>query len=158
MAQSKRRIGKYGVPKYWYHISTTLKKDLEILDPRNNIEGFNRPDHEPNVDRICVAPTLEQCLVSVPYSKSGIFHIYKTKHLVKARKAYDVFDAFVTGERWIGNSTEFIKIGILKLKDIPEHIITEAASEGNATYSKEVLKWWKKINPWLYVKKIPETS
>ena len=164
MKQCKSRPKSiYKYKRYWFHVSSTLKRKIEFLHPRDNDEGFNRADHEPNVRRICVSPTLEQCLTAIPYSSHDTIKIYKTRRPIKVKKSVDVFDSFVTGEKWITNPTKFVKIGVLKFEKInkyldtidpegkEEGIISESASQGTERYSQEVYKWWKKLKPWRFV-------
>lgn len=151
----KLRLAKelYRVPRFWYHVSTTLKRKKELLTPRKNDEGFNRCDTEPDVKRICVAPTLEQCLTAVPYGKYDIISIYRTQKKVVAKKSHGVFDSEITQEGWITSPTVFIKMGsisMLKVKNKTK-LITEAATVGNIQSSQHAYKWWVKFNPWQIV-------
>ena len=152
----KLRLAKelYTVPRYWYHISTTLKDKKELLKPRENDEGFNRSENEPNTKRICVSPTLEQCLTAVPYGKHDKISIYRTEKKTLAKKSRCVFDAKLTQEAWITSRMMFVRVGILQMEDIKRDghiIITEAASDGSIESSQECLKWWVALNPWDFV-------
>jgi hypothetical protein len=143
----------YNTRRYWFHISTTLNKEEIVLSPRSNDEGFNRLDTEPDIKRICVSPSLEQCLVAVPYHKHDVYFIYRTKVPVRAKPAKEVYDSSVTQEGWITTKTKFIKVGELNLKRVDGYIklIDEAATSGLLSESKTVYKWWKKLDPWKYV-------
>lgn len=130
-------------PRYWYHLSTTLFEKLELLSPRDNKSGFNRSDYEPNISRICVSPTIEQCLVAIPYSKWEMFGIYKTISPTIAKESVNVFDSKITDEGWILIPTYFERIGCLSLDF---KLSPEAASEGNVKLSQKLLQWWKRAN------------
>lgn len=146
----------YKTPRYWYHVSTTLKNSVELLKPRDNDEGFNRSDSEPNVRRICVSPSLEQCLTAIPYFHRDTLSVYRTEKKVKAKSPVDVFDASVTMEGWIIVPTWFIRIGTLNLnsldKKLTKGVRSEAATDGCLSSSKSLYRWWIKTDPWQYVK------
>lgn len=137
--------------RYWYHVSSTLH-DLEItLFPKDNINGFNRNPMEPNINRICVGPTIAHCLAAIPYSIFAPYDIYRTKSPVKATRAHGVFDAKVTLEGWLLKSTTFINVGTITMKEIARdndihYVIHEAASYGGIHCSRNCLNWWKKID------------
>lgn len=156
-----KKVGKQGClfnrKRYWYHISTTLKKDVEHLIPWGNKKGCNRSDYEPDGERICVAPTIEQCITAVPYILSQTFTIYRTNACVKAMKPHGVFDMKVTGEGWLQIPTTFVKVGSLDFEDVErglkvENVIEQAASLGEAPYSGKVLRWWKRARIKRFVK------
>jgi len=150
-------IAFYSVERHWYHVSSTLKKELEMLIPWDNFTGFNRTIDEPEGARICVAPTIEQCLTAIPYPLNAKFTIYQTLNMVLARQPYDVFDASITQEGWIEVPTEFIKIGTLSFIQIEKglkisHVIEQAGAMDDVCYSDEVLKWWQGINLKRFIK------
>jgi hypothetical protein len=143
--------------RYWYHLSNTLKDDNVHLSPWGNDKGFNRDPREPNVERICVAPSIAHCLTAIPYLLGETFNVYKTKERVKANAPYDVYDANITKEGWLQTKTEFVKIGVLDFKIIEmdrdiEHVIPESASHNILMYTGKVLKWWERINVKKYLK------
>ena len=144
--------------RYWYHISNTLKDKKCTLIPWDNAKGFNRNELEPDINRICVSPTIQQCLTAVPYFLSSSYNIYRTKEKVAAHKPIRVFDAKITNEGWLLDTTDFIKIGSIDLNEIEsgekiESVMHEAASRGNVRYSKKVLNWWRRIKLQRYIKK-----
>ena len=137
----------YGHKLYWYHISTTLTTRTAMLRPLS--DGFNRPDTEPCTKRICVAPTIEQCITAVPYVLGDSFNIYRTKSMIIANPPVNVFDSDVTHEGWLYTPTRFIKVGQLNFTDIEigldvGSVIEEAATSGDASSSGKVLKWWQR--------------
>lgn len=160
--QTKKLLRKksvYASRRYWYHISTTLKHNSVLLKPYGNVEkAFNRSWNEPDTPRICVAPSIVQCITAVPYYPCTKFTIYRTKNKVKAKPAVNVFDANITKEGWIHKPTIFVKIGELDFEDVEkgekiEYVIPEAASDGVPDCSRKVLRWWKSKNIWKYVKR-----
>jgi hypothetical protein len=144
--------------KYWYHVSTTLKTKKQTLIPWNELQSSNRSMCEPSGCRICVAPTIEQCITAIPYCLN-ILRIYRTEEKVIPKKATGVFDSEITNEGWLTTPTTFIKIGTLDLSTLSkklkqEDIISESASIDDLEYCKEVLKWWKKAKIKRFIKKI----
>lgn len=154
-----KQVGKksiYDGKRYWYHISTTLRHKRVHLFPKG--DGINRGGAEPDGKRICVSPTVEQCLTAIPYTLDARCTIYKTEKKVKADKPKDVFDAKVTQEGWIQMPTTFVKVGKIRLGDVEkglgvEHVVEEAASSGHASSSGKVLKWWKRAKIDRFIKR-----
>lgn len=147
----------YGSPRYWYHISTNLKKKVIDLIPLNSYHKdiVNRPLSEPSDARICVAPSVEHCITALPYCYGDIYNIYRTQNEVIANPPRNVHDSDVTLEGWIQEPTTFVKIGVFHLKDVDPHvreIITESASGDNIAYCKKVLNWWKRHDIQKYIK------
>lgn len=133
--------------RYWYHVSTTLKSKKHTLIPWNETRSSNRSADEPGGSRICVAPTIEQCITAIPYWNHTL-RIYRTEKKALPKKARGVFDSSITHEGWLEEPTTFIKIGTLDLNTLAkklkqEDIISESASSDDLEYCKEVLKWWK---------------
>lgn len=143
----------YKIPRYWYHLSSTLKHKKELLHPRGNDEGFNRSEDEPNIKRICVSPTIEQCLVAIPYYNREVLSIYRTQKKVMASRPKNVFDYTITDEGWILIDTDFIRIGTLDLGKISKikKLHPQVASIGQISVSNRLFKWWKKINISTYI-------
>lgn len=148
---SKKRLFKF--PRYWYHLSRRhTDKEIHLI-PKD--DSTNRSFEEPPGARICVSPTIEQCIVAIPYDWNLTYGIYRTKKKTLAKKPPKgaIFDFSITSEGWIENPTTFVKIGIINFDKITDffseeddvNIIEEAASGGGIAYSKEVLTWWKKI-------------
>jgi len=153
---STKNLFKY--PRYWYHVSTTLNARTVKLIPWDEFKSANRSELEPPGARICVAPSIEQCITAIPYSSYSRLRIYKTKDKVIPTKptSNTIFDKDITHEGWLELPTVFTKIGTLKLSKLPrkikqEDIISESASSDSVEYSKEVLKWWKKIKVNQYI-------
>ncbi len=149
----RKQLGKksiYEQTRYWYHLSSTLIKEEIFLKPWGNDQGFNRSEGEPDIERICVAPSVAQCLTAIPYCPGDTFTIYRTKRKMKATEPFDIFDSNVTKEGWILIPTFFIRMGEIFLGGIEEKegiiLPEQVASENSPQRSGKVLKWWKKLN------------
>ena len=155
LTMSKKSIYKH--KKYWYHVSTTLKKKYVNLIPRDEHRSPNRDWKEPDGKRISVAPTIEQCITALPYHLSVTFTIYRTKNYVRANPPKNVFDSKITQEGWLYEPTPFLRIGTLKFSDLEKglgvmQIIEQSASLSEPRRSGKVLKWWKKAKIKRFVK------
>ena len=145
--------------RYWYHISTTLKDKYIQLIPWNEDKATNRDFSEPAGERICVAPTIEQCITALPYWSTATYIIYRTKSVTTAKHPRGVFDSSVTHEGWLQTPASFVKVGILRFKDVEkelgngEDIIEEAASRNNVKASASVLRWWKRARIKRFIKR-----
>lgn len=148
----------YNRPRYWYHVSTTLENKLEHLIPRDFEAGFNRTPSEPLGSRICVSPTIEQCIVAIPYHLGDTIAIYRTVNKVSAKAPEGVFDKNVTDEGWLEESTDFVKIGMLDFQLVEtklkiKNVIPPSASGDEPAYCGKVLKWWKKAKIKRFIEK-----
>src|SRR5574343_174871 len=113
--KTSQKKSLYENPRYWYHISTTLKRKRHYLTPWDNSKGFNRSSSEPDVKRTCVAPSVAHCLTAVPYCSGEKYIVYRTAHKVKATLPNGVYDAGVTMEGWIQHPMMFVRVGSLSL-------------------------------------------
>jgi hypothetical protein len=143
--------------RYWYHVSTTLTKRIETLVPWGGRRAINRDPLEPVGKRICVAPTIEQCIIAIPYHYGADVTIYRTEEKELAIEPRDVFDAKVTHEGWLTKATRFIKLGTLDFEEIEkalgvEHVIDEPASHGELPISRTALRWWKRAKIHRFIK------
>ena len=143
--------------RYWYHVSTTLKKRITNLTPWGGKRAINRDPTEPEGKRICVAPTIEQCISAIPYHLGATVGIYRSAERVLATEPIDVFDAKVTEEGWLMKPTKFIKIGSLDFEDVEkalkiDHVIEEVASSGNLKDARYGLRWWRKARIKRFIK------
>lgn len=150
----------YSSKRYWYHVSTTLIDRQIKLIPWDFSEetAFNRSESEPLGKRICVAPSIEQCIVAIPYDLYSIISVYRTKNKVIAKSPNDIFDSHITQEGWITRPMTFIKLGIIDFEHVAkklklEHVPYEMATSGMLTSQEESLKWWKKIDVNRFLKK-----
>lgn len=148
----------YNQLRYWYHISTTLGDKHITLIPWDEDSSSNRGGLEPLGKRICVAPTIEQCITAIPYYLGSVCNIYRTKSKIKADAPNNVFDSKITHEGWLYDPTSFIKIGVLKFRDVEKElgisdVIDEAASLSDIKESKKVLQWWQQANIKKLIKK-----
>lgn len=117
-------------PIYFYHISPTP------ISPEN--EFFMAPDHIQagedelfGIRRICVAPTIEQCLVAVaPYNPPTKMYVYRTCSVVKKSVIpYGVYDAPITQERWVTRKRKFKLVGELPMGYNDTYGMSELLSE-----------------------------
>ena len=100
--------------QHYYHLSSLYLGGPEvILVPRK--EGENRGEGEPEVRRICVAPSPEHCMIALGDLLDEKVYVYRTKNKVKGTEPYDVPDAVVTQERWLIRPTKFVLQDTLSL-------------------------------------------
>jgi hypothetical protein len=94
---------QWSKPKYWYHITdATNWSDEQTLNPIEHI-GYECP----YIKRICVAPTVPQCLAAICFWK-GKLRVYRTMHKHRAAKAMFVSDQEITDEHWLFEECKFI--------------------------------------------------
>ena len=94
--------------QYLYHITSKDWVEEVTLVPKRY--GFNRDDREPNIARICTAPTIEGCLIALHILDMYHINVYRTKGKVYSRKPVGVPDSNITGERWVTRPTNFVFI------------------------------------------------
>jgi hypothetical protein len=150
-----RKGSIYNKKRYWYHVSTTLSRKKIKLTPLDNDDQkiFNRADNEPNCKRICVAPSIEQCITAIPYDINDLLTIYRTKSPTLASPPVDIFDSEVTHEGWIQKVTTFVRVGTLDFVDMmkrkypkdehKQYVIKEEATSEDIQEQKRVLRWWR---------------
>jgi len=88
-----------------YHLTTAYFGKKTTLIPRE--KGEHRPIDEPDVPRICVAPTISGCLLALGplLSRGDTVRVYAT--YAETIPAYDVLDSHITGECWVIKPAEF---------------------------------------------------
>jgi len=125
--------------KYYYHITDNENwGDSILLKPKR--DGFNRDSNEPHTPRICVCPTIEQCMIAI-YLSYG-YSVYRTKHKEVAISAKErIFDGHITHEHWLKKPTQFIKVGTFN-KRIPYNFGSSVAL-GDGT--KESENWQRNM-------------
>lgn len=101
-----------------YHVSDENFGSVVTLKPR---VVYNCHPDEPNLPRICVCPTVTDCFVAVG-NWFGRHYIYETTD--PAIEPHNVYDSFVTGEKWITKPAEFRLI--CTLNDDIIHVMYEA--------------------------------
>lgn len=82
-----------------YHISHRLI--LDTIYPK--VPLSSRVDGEPLMPRICVSPTISQCLLAVNWYPDNNVNVYVYSTDAKTVQALGVRDVKWTGERWILN-------------------------------------------------------
>lgn len=151
-------MGFHNERRYWYHLSSKLnRRGKFVLKPWGDERAINRDfANEPNTKRICVSPTIPQCLTALPQSSVDL-DIYRTLNKVKAEKPIGVFDAKITQEGWLTRPIMFVYIGTIKLNDIekelgnqfwPEDAACACGSEQDELItSKETWCEWVELMP-----------
>ena len=140
--------------RHYYHLTNKAWPNIIKLQPRS--EGENRGYNEPDCERICVAPSIEQCLVAI--IPSGFtWKIYRTYHPVETRETVkpardEVLDAHITGERWLVKPRTFIRLGYVRkaVQDISTTFFGNWGALGDGegyseAWQRETIKKLKKM-------------
>lgn len=102
-------------PRYFYHVTTKDWGQEVLLRPkRSGLDTFNRDYNEPRTARICVAPTVEQCFVAIPYRAGRTYRVYRSKQRISAHYPRGVCDSKITGERWIRRPVRFVHVDTIE--------------------------------------------
>ena len=114
------------VKRFYYHITNEyLGNKIVTLSPRKF--SPSRPVEEPKLSRLCVAPSVPHCLVSIAMCGESKIHIYRTFNKVQAYYPYGVVDSHVTKEKWILFPIKFI---LVKEISIPVHKFIQEFTHG----------------------------
>jgi hypothetical protein len=104
-------------PHFFYHVSNVpLKssdgKPFEKVELEPRLISSSECDIQ-HIRRICVAPTVEQAINACAQSlHSNKLYIYRTaKKRSYSYIPYGVFDAPITGERWLMSKSQFVLVG-----------------------------------------------
>ena len=99
--------------QFYYHITQKKWPKRITLTPRN--KGDHRAVNEPEVSRICVSPSIEECVIALGTCLICHFNIniYRTVSKVSAINPYDVTDSHITKEKWLIKPTRFMKVGTI---------------------------------------------
>lgn len=132
--------------QFYYHITTKAWPDELTLSPRKY--GVNRGEDEPNISRICVAPTVEGCLTALGSCLTGSsnIYIYRTVRKVKAIKPNSVVDAKITGEMWLLRPIKFKYIDTIKKNTLPEYLFWMQAGIEETLHEQKNIKRLLKRN------------
>lgn len=98
--------------RYYYHVTEEYWGDRKVLKPRSI--GCNRDISELNIPRICVAPSIEQCLIAIYISRKYDYCVYRTLNPISdcdIKNPIRISDAYITEEKWIIKKTTFIYLG-----------------------------------------------
>lgn len=108
-------------PHYFYHVSIVPLGDTDgspnskvKMKPRLIHSGESEISH---IHRICVAPSVEQAINACAQDMcfTNELYIYRTSRKISNTYApYGVFDAPITGERWLMRQTSFELVGKVK--------------------------------------------
>lgn len=114
----------------YFHISRKWTKDTVKITVKRapKIRG----DAEPNTPRICVSPSIEQCIAALNgleyidgakwrknRRKLCVYPVYKLVDTDYLHDAIGVFDASVTGEEWVKSYAVFKRIGYIRCSTLP---------------------------------------
>ena len=122
---------RMSLPNFLFHVTTKKSWGKQVqLTPRKT--GKNRAIGEPEIKRICVAPTISRCFIAIPYEETETYYIYRTLRKVQGYYPYDVFDSRITREKWLISPISFIKIGV-----VPNHLLKLFPEESNLEYEKQ---------------------
>ena len=107
--------------QFYYHLTQKKWPKRITLIPRN--KGEHRGSLEPKESRICVCPSIEECIIALGNCLEiyNNINIYRTVSKVFAIKPYDVIDSNLTNEKWIIKPTRFMKVGNINYA-IPESV------------------------------------
>lgn len=104
--------------RYWYFITQVDMGDNMSLKPRC---PQNKCDEEPDLRRICVAPTAAHCMTAITLYAHHKVYVYRTRRKVKALKPWDVYDSHITQEHWLTSKTRFTKVDTLDISNASDH-------------------------------------
>jgi len=139
-----RRIKTKHDPCMFYHISSEPLTPLDydersfVMHPRYIESGES--DIE-DVMRICVAPTVEQCILATVAKADPQFYIYRTtRRSTETYLPFGVLDSPLTQERWFRSKRTFKLVGIVPanqyyIYDISERCRTEYLSDFRGSQS-----------------------
>jgi hypothetical protein len=118
--------------RYYYHIRQSGSWGEKVtLEPR--ADGPNRNDLEPDVPRICVAPTIAQCIVALGnIINARPIYVYRTAKKLSTKEVvepWEVPDAMITDEAWIVEPCEFVFDRV-----ITSHCYYNAPTAGSRAY------------------------
>ena len=102
--------------RHFFHLTNKKWGKEIILKPKttDQLPLPNRCDNEPDVPKICVALTVEGCLIALAnHCWYSPIQIYRTAEPVQSVKPWEVDDADITGERWITQECKFVQVGHL---------------------------------------------
>jgi hypothetical protein len=128
------------VKRFYYHITNEDFGKKKILTPQETSPC--RPVEEPNLPRICVAPSVPHCLVSVAISGRNKIYVYRTFNKVQAYYPYGVMDSHVTKEKWILAPTKFI---LVKKISIPVSGFIEEYTKGIPDNKRGLQRFYLKM-------------
>lgn len=120
--------------RHYYHIRQSDDWGSEVtLYPKE--EGKFRCPFEPLVPRICVAPTIPQCIVALGnLLNEKPIYVYKTKYEIADRdiiEPYEVPDSHITDEAWLCEPTDFVLDRVIK-----DHTYYTAPTAGGIIYDQ----------------------
>lgn len=99
-------------PRFWYHC-TTRDHGLTFVPARRG--PLHHADREPDTPRLCVAETVAACFASVLFFPHGAaVFVYRTDRPRRANAPRRVWDASITGERWLVPPVMMVKVDTIR--------------------------------------------
>jgi hypothetical protein len=131
------KLKKTKTKQFYFRIQDSdLGDDVDFI-PIRNYQTNKRAEDEPDVKRICVAPTPAQCLTAIGYHKNQKCVLYVTKNPIFAYQPFGVFDQKTTNEKWLTRKIKFKKVCEF---EIPASFPKAVAHIGSPELSKIHLK------------------
>lgn len=100
--------------QYHYHVSA---KRLDYLDVKRALP-MCPSQNEPDVPRLCVCPSVPGCFAARVFTKRKDLYVYRTLKKTKGIKPYRVWDAVITGERWLIPPMRLERIATIDREDV----------------------------------------
>lgn len=99
----------------WFHCSASYLGDsFAVLrrTPRHMATG------EPPTPRLCVAPSIACCFASVLFRTGSPVYSYRTRKPSRGIAPRGVWDAVITGERWLIPPTTLVLHRVIPIEDV----------------------------------------
>lgn len=130
-----------------FHLTVRDFGEKVTLIPQE--KGQHRPYQEPEVPRICVAPTISGCLLALGplFCFDDRVYVYQTN--APTLEPYDVLDSHLTGERWIVQPAFFILRFSFYISEELDDLLAKVEHVGADTrcqeeYAPEITEYVKK--------------
>lgn len=117
---------------HYYHVSTENFGPSFTLHPRP-IE--TAAEGEPEIDRVCLGPSLDRCFGAINLDTSENYYIYKTNNKIQGVKPHGVADSEITGEMWSTRKVAFKMVGM-----VPKEIVEKMPNNQRGSHYKTDLK------------------
>lgn len=105
----------------WYHVSTENLGKSVTMHPRTPL---TISDGESKTPRICVCPSVAQCLIAMPGTGDRVY-IYAAKGTPRPAPR-SVWDRATTEEHWFLDPVEFTRVGIKRVSPSAEWLMLVA--------------------------------
>jgi hypothetical protein len=95
--------------RFWFHCSNDDNGERWSLRPRRP-SPLRYGVAEPLTPRLCVAPTIASCFAATLFDMDKPVYVYRTATTRRGVKPVKVWDQPITGERWIVDRVEMVRI------------------------------------------------